>query len=457
MRLTDVLPPPNLSALAEPEPDALPPEEPAPRRQGQDRSHLGMTAPRSERAVGPEMSSARPGGFNSAAGAAALEQATARLTRGLTHPVVTDGDAAAVLDILGPLNREALLYALSGLEARGLLSRFLEEQSSVTREGFVGLLRERQVLVEGAPNRPPVGPLGPPTLPATLAVAPTHLPPLEALAHEVNAQRARTYRLEREAYLERYVAAVENASNHRELELLGQPVRKDAFERPGWSEAAIARTRALNALSRERTDQDHLRAFQAYTHRRLVLAGERPPMTLRATFSASATKGARQVGINGTWGAEGLRLQPEAGVSGRGAGLKVQVPLDGGAPVVSAGMRVGPAGASVGSDGTLKLEWGPVRVETTPESGQVGFGLGTNVALTRVLPYEVSAGVSLQLADPRRAPAIAWGRGAPDAPRALSEGQRWDALPPEQREALQSAGVRATFWDAVVQAAPRAP
>src|SRR5690606_28165721 len=138
-------------------------------------------------------------------------------------------------------------------------------------------------------------------------------------------------------------------------------------------------------------------------------------------------------------------------------GLKVQVPLDGGAPVVSAGMRVGPAGASVGSDGTLKLEWGRVRVETTPESGQVGFGLGTNVALTRVLPYEVSAGVSLQLADPRRAPAIAWGRCAPDAPRALSEGQRWDALPPEQREALQSAGVRATFWDALVQAAPRAP
>ena len=347
------------------------------------------------------------------------------------------------------------MHALSGLEERGLLPRFLEEQTPATRDGFLSLLLERRVLVEGAPNPPPVGPLGPPSLPPTLSAVPAHLPTLEGLAHAENAQRARTYGQEREAYLERYTALVGQASNHSELQLLGQPLQKERFEWPGFSKAAIERTRRLNDLTSADAGR-RLRAYEAYNDSKLLLEGQRPAMSARGTFSASVTARSRQYGVSGTVGPEGTRLQPEFGASLKKASLKVQAPAEkGGAPVVSAGVRVGAVGASFGSDGTLKLEANAVRVETSPDTGQVGIGIGTPLA--RVLPFEISAGLSLQLSDPSRAPTIAWGRGAPDAPAALSGGYRWDALPPEQRVALETAGIRGEFWDAVVDASQHAP
>jgi hypothetical protein len=457
MRVPDLLPQSVAAAPPEPEPAAPPADVPSLLPRDGNRSHLQMASPRSATSTGPELRAARPGSFSSAAGAMALEQATAKLTRGLTHPVITDGDAAAVLELLTPLDREALLHTLTGLEGRGLLSRFLEEQDGTTRDGFLALLLERRVLAEGASNPAPVGPLGPPTLPPTLATVPTHLPSLEVLAHGENVQRARAYGRERAAYLERFVEMVGEASTQKELELLGQPLRKERFETPGYSEEAIRRTRSLNDLT-SAGPEDRVRVFSALSDRKLLLEGERPAMSLRATFSASLTedaKLARQLGVSGTLGPEGLRVQPEIGMSAEGASLKVQAPADeGGLPVVSVGLRVGTVGASFGTDGTLKLEAGPVRVDTSPDSGQVGVGIGTPIGRS---PFEISAGISLQLSDPNRAASIAWGRGAPDAPAALSQGRRWDALPPEQRAALETTGIRGTFWDALIDAAEHAP
>lgn len=449
MRLTALQQTPA-AAPPEPETDAPPPLPARPRR-GEGPSHLQAAAPRSGHPQGPEFKPASSSPAATAAGAAALELATARLTRGLFNPV-TDADAAAVLEALTPLNREALMETLSGLEARGLLSCFLEEQTPTMRAVLVNLLRDRRVLIDSPPTPAPPGPLAPPALPATLAAVPTHLPSLEGLAHEVNAQRARTYRQERDAYLERFVSQVGEATTPGELALLGAPVRQERFRSVGSAKSAWERARALNNLATRSTDEDRVYALNVLTGQQRLIAGNRPALSGRVTAGVSVSDRVRQSGVSITAGPEGVRVQHEVGVTPGPFSLKVQVPRDGGEPVFSAGINARRGAIELGSDGTLKLALQALRVETSPGTGQVGIGLGLPPRWSDLSGVDASIGYSVQLSDPTAAAARTHGRAPPDAPEALSLGRRWETLPPAYRESLEAAGVRGSFWNGVIDA-----
>src|SRR5262249_1548311 len=141
---------------------------------------------------------------------------------------------------------------LEGLERRGLLERYVEEQTREGRWAFV-LQTEAKGLTSRAPATPAQEPPGAPPVEPRMFRVPRAVPAtVQSLLRETNAARARDYDVRYEGYLERYVALVQQARSPADVRALGEVVRPFTLPVPGHREPS--RGAAFEAL-RQKADE----------------------------------------------------------------------------------------------------------------------------------------------------------------------------------------------------------
>jgi hypothetical protein len=402
------------------------------------------------------------------------------LSRSLADPAVSDADCRQVHALLERLPPAAYREVLARLEQDGLLARYAQEAGP---EGRAALVRQGEAKgLYGRKDAKPTAqaPGAPPDAPRMYRNDRALPQTLQGLLHETNVGLAHAYQREYDAYVDRYVALVQEARSPADLVALGRPVHPCVLEDPSYGDFrpdARAHRDDFNA----RGGYAHLpnRAYEAISDRHNALLGRQTSGQLTAEAAVEVqTKGGPEgakvgvvhersvtVGSGRVSHGQKTELSAEAGPATTSVAVneKGEVTQKTGVEADVRGMKVS---VSVEQNGALEVQL---------QGGLGSKGGGAFIAVkSRVSPQEgtlqgavklgvekdgrsasVSVGAGFQGGRPEAAQDVARGEGYARLPAELGSGARWQQLPPARREELaRQQGWTQQTWDA--EAARRA-